>query len=80
MSQKSPLLLLGKLFTGLRRCFPQARSILCFDSISFTASWLSKVRRTRSSKRKLGSESRVMVRAGLKEETDGQTGRGGVIV
>ena len=31
-------------------------------------------------KRKLGSESRVMVRAGLKEETDGQTGRGGVIV
>lgn len=80
MSQKSPLPLLGKLFTGLRRHFPQARSVLCLGSVSFTASWLSKVRRTRSSKRKLGSESRVMVRAGLKEETDGQTGRGEVIV
>ena len=60
--------------------FSPGRSILCLDSVSFTASWLSKLRRTRSSKRKLGSESRVMVRAGLKEETDGQTDRGRAIV
>lgn len=61
--------------------FSPGRSILCLDSVSVTASWLSKLRRTtRSSKRKLGSESRVMVRAGLKEETDGQTDRGRAIV
>lgn len=36
MSQKSPLLLLGKLFTGLRRRFPQARSILSWQRLIYS--------------------------------------------
>ena len=44
MSQKRPLPLLGKVFLGLERSFRWAKSILCFDSTSFSAlmaGWLA---------------------------------------